>query len=130
MKIPKTAHAAIFPQPVVCGTYTLQPPTLLHLAALDRMGCRVSSRVGAHEALRAGFVLSRSYAELCALMAQPDEAVNAACMDWGMRQPAKDIGDLIQGVVGAIDAAFETAVPGSDADPTTGRPPSSVGPSK
>lgn len=130
MAIPKTAHQAIFPRPVASGPYVIEPPTLAHLAALDRLGCRISATITAVEALRAGFVLTRSYAELAELMRGTDEAFSAACLAWGYRQRAKDAGHLIKGVADAVNAAFETAVKGSESDPTKGQPPSSVGPSK
>lgn len=130
MAIPKTAHKALFPQAVRSGPYEIQPPTLLHLAALDKLGCFIGRRVTASDALPAGFVLTRSYTELSALMAGPHEAFVAACHTWGTSQPARDCGHLIQAVAEAFNAAFETAVPGSQTDPTKGQPPSSVGPSK
>lgn len=130
MAIPQTAHQAIFPQPVVSGPFTIQPPTLLHLAALDRLGCRFEGgKIGPESVVIGGFVLTRSVDELEELMTKPRDDLFKTLAAWSLDLPAPLLRPLRDGVVNAVNAAFETAVPG-DADPTTGRPPSSVGPSK
>jgi hypothetical protein len=131
MTIPKLSLAAIFPEPVTAGVYEIRPPTLLHLAAIDRLGVQISGgRIGADAAATAGFILTRTADELFALMALPQREISAACCAWCAAQSPRDYADLNRGVVEAINAAFATAVPGSDADFQTGRPQTSDGPSK
>ena len=130
MPIPKTTQAAIFPQPVVSGPYTLSPATLLHLAALDRLGCVIVREIGAYAAAIAGFVFTRTYAELALAMTLPRDEFSVACSHWAAEQQAADLEALIEGVTRTFNAAYETAVPGSTADPTPGRPQTSAGPSK
>lgn len=127
---PEAALAAIFPQPVKCGPYLFNPPTLLHLAALDRLGCAVgaSGQLGADAAVKAGFALSLDADALEALMCAPDGEFSAACAAWAAGQPAVNLKPLKDGVTAAINAAFDTAVAGAEADPEKGRPPVSVGP--
>lgn len=130
MPTPKTTLRAIFPEPVQSGPYLISPPTLLHLAALDRVGCSVSAGIGADAAATAGFVLTRKFDELRELMALPRQEFSARGCEWAAGQRAADLPALRDGVVRAVNAAFETAVPGAGSDPTPGHPPSSDGPLK
>lgn len=128
---PTSALAAIFPLPVVSGPYTLQPPTLLHLAAIDRLGIALyEGRIGAAAAAAAGFILTRTPGELRELMTRPDDEVRASAAGWADHQPALNLEPLRQGVIAALNAAFSTAVPGDDKNPTPGQPRTSAGPSK
>jgi hypothetical protein len=131
MNTPAQALAAIFPESVTAGPYTLRPPTLLHLAAIDRLGISLyEGRIGADAAAAGGFVLSLDSLTLRAFMEGPLADFRAAAADWAEEQPARNLSDLRSAVVKAIDAAFSTAVPGDASDPTPGRPQTSAGPSK
>lgn len=132
MATPKQALAAIFPQTVVAGRYTFSPPTLLHLAAIDRLGARIDKgRLGADASAKAGFILAQTDDELLALMALPDAEIRERQAAWALGNGVRDYADLNRGVAEAINAAFAAAVPGADdEDPQTGHPQTSDGPSK
>jgi hypothetical protein len=131
MSTPELALQAIFPQPVVSGPYRICPPTLLHLAALDRLGINLSAgRIGADAVAKAGFIFTRTPAELFELMAGPLADVQQQALLWASQQSARDWDALTAGVVAAVNAAFSTAMPGAEADPQTGHPQTSDGPSK
>jgi hypothetical protein len=126
-KLPKTARAALAPQPAASGPYTFAPATLLHLAALDRLGVQLDGRIGASAATSAGFVLGMDGPELRAHMRLSDDELQAAAFDWADAQRPADLPHLVKAVVGSIDAAFSTFVPGAAPDPRTGLSQTSAG---
>lgn len=129
--LPEATFAAIFPQPVVSGPYVFAPPTLLHLAAIDRLGCVLNAgQIGADAAIAAGFALSLDANTLEVYMTGPRDDFSRACSRWAAGQPACQLSDLRTGVVRAINAAYDAAVPGGEPDPTTGHPQPSDGPSR
>ena len=59
-----------------------------------------------------------------------DADIRALAADWASCQTALDLAPLRDGVVRALNAAFETAVPGSGQNPTPGQPQTSAGRSR
>lgn len=131
MPMPRAAQAALAPEPVTVGAYTFKPPTLLHLAALDRMGVSMEGgRIGYDAAVSAGFLLSLPDDALADLMARTSAEIRRSAAVWASELPARDCVPLRAAVVAAVNAAFDTAVPGAEADPTTGLGAISAGSSK
>lgn len=131
--LPTTTLDAIFPTTIRVGALTLNPLTLLHLAALDRLDCPVLSGAALVPAtsLEALFVCALPVEALAKYMAGDFADLRLAAALFGLRIPAGEAVGALNAVTTQINAAFDPVVAGDDgSDPTPATPPTSAGSSK
>ena len=112
-------YKAMFPQPVEIPAIgiTLAPITLAHLAAIEAMGADVwANPLLLDSAVLAAWLLSQKSAdETRALFSEPSAVKKArgAAFDWASGFDIGATGKIRLGVIDAMNAAFDAAVPQS-----------------
>jgi hypothetical protein len=111
---PQQVLDAVFPAEVRIGALALQPVSLLHYMALERIKSpllQLGSTVQVRDVAAAVLVLSVPAKTLQSLFAGGDEGFHRRVDEFAMRVPAADILAAPSRLLSHLNAAFATAIP-------------------